>query len=308
MATVSVIIPTYNHRDFVVSAIQSVFAQSFTDHEIIVVDDGSPDDTAQLLEPLASAGQIRLIRQANQGQAAARNRGVAESSGELIAFLDDDDLWLADKLAWQVTALRTQDWIAVGGSCQYLSDQPSPPLPGNARVRLLSLAELFKGSPFHSPGQLVVRRTALQAVGGFDPDIWGVDDLDLYMRLAGLGKFAAVDRPSLLYRRHPGNASLATDRMFTNGLRVLRKNLALLPPEHCSRARSDGFRWLYNYVGGQAVRSRLASKNPLRWLAILKIWARLAIPALNDPALMRAMLWEVVPPRIRNHVIRNAAA
>src|ERR1700719_2929443 len=105
MPAVSVIIPTYNHRDFVLDAIESVFAQTFTDYEVIVVNDGSPDDTASVLAPLASAGRIRYLEQANAGQGAARNRGIAQARGEFIALLDDDDRWPADKLEWQVGEL-----------------------------------------------------------------------------------------------------------------------------------------------------------------------------------------------------------
>ena len=97
MATVSVIIPTYNHVDYVAETLETVFAQTFGDYEVIVVNDGSPDGTAEVLRPSREAGRIRYIEQANAGQAAARNRGLAEARGEFIAFLDDDDLWPPDK-------------------------------------------------------------------------------------------------------------------------------------------------------------------------------------------------------------------
>ena len=106
LLTVSVIVPTYKHRDFVLATLDSVFAQTFTDYEVIVVNDGSPDDTADVLRPLAEAGRIRYVEQENQGQAAARNRGIAQARGEFVALLDDDDLWPPDKLEWQVGCLR----------------------------------------------------------------------------------------------------------------------------------------------------------------------------------------------------------
>lgn len=101
---VSVLIPTYNRRDYVVSAIESVLAQDFTDHELIVVDDGSTDDTADLLRPYASA--IRLIRTANQGPALARNVGMQAARGDYIAFLDSDDLYYPYKLGLQAALLE----------------------------------------------------------------------------------------------------------------------------------------------------------------------------------------------------------
>ena len=110
---VSVIIPTYKHQDFVLATLDSVFAQTFTDYEVIVINDGSPDDTAEVLLPLAEAGRIRYIEQKNTGQSIARNRGIAEAQGEFIALLDDDDLWPPDKLEWQVEALRRQPDVAL---------------------------------------------------------------------------------------------------------------------------------------------------------------------------------------------------
>src|SRR3954470_24757434 len=97
---VSVVIPTYRHRDYVLRTLDSVFAQTYRDFEVIVVNDGSPDDTNRRIRPLVSAGRIRYIEQANAGQAAARNTGIAHARGRYIALLDDDDLWPADKLAW----------------------------------------------------------------------------------------------------------------------------------------------------------------------------------------------------------------
>src|SRR5262245_5620608 len=99
---VSVVIPTYGHADYLLATLKSVFAQSFTDHEIILVDDGSPDNTAHVVRPLVEAGQVRYLEQPHRGPAAARNRGIREARGEFIAMLDDDDLWPPEKLQWQV--------------------------------------------------------------------------------------------------------------------------------------------------------------------------------------------------------------
>jgi glycosyltransferase involved in cell wall biosynthesis len=98
---ISVIIPTYRHRDFILRTLDSVFAQTRGDYEIIVVNDGSPDDTKTVLTPLVDAGRIRYVEQPNGGQSQARNRGLELARGKYIAFLDDDDLWPPDKLEWQ---------------------------------------------------------------------------------------------------------------------------------------------------------------------------------------------------------------
>ncbi|MBA2437335.1 MAG: glycosyltransferase family 2 protein, partial [Acidimicrobiia bacterium] len=105
---ISVVVPTYNHRDFVLQALESAFAQTFTDIEVIVVNDGSGDDTEALLRPLVQAGRIAYLEQENQGQAAARNRGWQAARGKYVAFLDDDDLWPPGKLEWQARVLEEQ--------------------------------------------------------------------------------------------------------------------------------------------------------------------------------------------------------
>ena len=102
---VSIIIPAYNHADLLGEALESVFAQTYRNFEIIVVDDGSTDDTASLLKPLSEQGVIRYIYQQKQGVSAARNRGIVEANGRYIAFLDSDDLFEPDKLEIQVNYL-----------------------------------------------------------------------------------------------------------------------------------------------------------------------------------------------------------
>src|SRR3954471_16219960 len=105
---VSVVIPTYKHAGYIEETLQSVFAQTFTDFEVIVVNDGSPDNTTAVLQPWVASGRIRYLEQPNAGQSAARNAGIRLARGEFVALLDDDDLWPADKLAIQVERLRTQ--------------------------------------------------------------------------------------------------------------------------------------------------------------------------------------------------------
>ncbi len=131
-ATISVVVPTYNHRDYVLQAIESVFAQTFAACEVIVVNDGSPDDTATLLRPLIDEGRIVYLEQENQGQAAARNRGWQAARGRYLAFLDDDDLWPPEKLEWQVRVLEEQPGtvLVYGPPARIHRDGSiSPPVP-----------------------------------------------------------------------------------------------------------------------------------------------------------------------------------
>jgi glycosyltransferase involved in cell wall biosynthesis len=225
--TVSVVIPTYNHRAYVLQTLDSVFAQTYADYEIIVVNDGSPDDTAELLRPLVEAGRIRYIEQPNAGMGAARNRGIAEARGRYIAVLDDDDLWPPDKLAWQVEALenRPHAVLAYGRSALikpdgsiYVHEYPDFP-SGEVYTQMLEKSWLI------SPGMALMRADTMRRLGGFDPKIWGADDWDLYIRLAREGEFVFEDRVSLFYRMHPENASRRhVIRLANNFFRTVHKH------------------------------------------------------------------------------------
>ena len=207
---VSVIIPCYNHRDTVAAAIDSALAQTFSDREIIVINDGSPDDTAAVVAPYLD--RIRYVEQPNAGQASARNRGIEMARGEFIALLDDDDTWPADKLAWQVEAMRARpDVVLVYGEDQRVDTAGNilPPTPrrGYKRPTGRVYDEFLEGCWIASPGQTLIRASALRQVGGFDASIWGSDDWELYMRLARVGSFHYENRVALHYRVHDANAS-----------------------------------------------------------------------------------------------------
>jgi glycosyltransferase involved in cell wall biosynthesis len=214
---VSVIIPTYNRAHCVDLAIDSVLAQTSAAVEIIVVDDGSTDETAQMLAKYGDA--IHVIRQANQGVAAARNAGIQAAQSKWIAFLDSDDEWEPDKIArqseslssdsnvvahvtngWVYTANSSEpvDWFSVRG----LSSSQNIPLHVADPLRWV-LATLFM-----TPG-LVARKDAVAAVGGFDTSLCMFEDLDLLARLALHGAFG-IDRTPLfrVYRRGPTGTSL----------------------------------------------------------------------------------------------------
>lgn len=227
---VSVVVPTYEHAEYVAAALESVFAQTYTDREVIVVDDGASGDTARVLAPLAGAGRVRWIRQPHQGTAAARNRGLAAARGELLALLDDDDLWPPDKLAWQVAALDADAAAGmVYGYCESFGDggrfrYPSADTPsGSVRDAFLRRNRII------SPGQTLLRTALVRELGGFDPSLWGTDDWDLYIRLAARARCLYVQRLALRYRRHADAASRDWLRLYRNARRVHRRHLGRVP-------------------------------------------------------------------------------
>ena len=295
---VSVIIPTYNHCDYVLQTLESVFAQSFSDYEVIVVNDGSPDNTSHVLAPLVQQGRIRYIEQTNAGQAAARNKGLAQATGEFIAFLDDDDLWPPDKLQWQVQALQNNpDLVFVSGIVQYINEKGEFEYKQKPPTKPVTFETLFKGNPFVSPGQILIRATALRASGGLNEDLWGTDDYDLWLRLAMRGKVAFMPQVGLHYRLHATNASKNTEKMYANTLSIIDTYLEQAPPAKRAALSRDFHRWLYISIG----------VNPINYLRVHKLksfpsifhympkFSYLAKHILRDRQLLRRVLRECTP-------------
>lgn len=218
---VSVVIPTFNRTEQTIAAIESVLAQTYATLEIIVVDDGSADGSADRIERFISArtndcGQVALISQANQGASVARNTGISKARGEYIAFLDSDDVWEPEKLECQVRVLEQYksecgvcftDTRLVNNSGMDISSFQAhrrnyKQLIGIDRNALKALANSFSGFWISS---LLVRADIARQVGGFSPDISFVEDRDFHFRLALVTSVAYVDRQLVRIDRTPSS-------------------------------------------------------------------------------------------------------
>lgn len=228
---VSVIIPAFNAGWCVRKAIDSVLAQDFDDHEVIVVNDGSTDDTAVVL---ASYGDsVRVIDQPNGGMSNARNSGIRAARGEFLAFLDSDDWWLPGKLTHQVELLRAQPDLGFCSCAARVEDMAG---------KLLNLwqcpawrgpfiVHLF-GSGADVPGScsaVLARRALVLRVGAFDETLRGAEDPDLWIRLAAISGYACLPEPMAVILRRPGSVSRNLEAMRESTLRMMRKNRRLLP-------------------------------------------------------------------------------
>jgi len=209
---VSVVVPAYDAAAHVEATIESVLQQSLADLELIVVDDGSRDDTAARVAAVRDP-RLRLVSQPNRGVCAARNRGIAESSGPLVAFLDADDLWYRDKLAVQTRLLADRPTLAaVGARLHYIGKGDrilgvSGQAVGEDERRRVRRGEIV---PFPL-SSLVVRRRALDQAGAFDTSLDAtpgqVEDLELLSRLAAVGELATAPAVLGAYRVHAGSVS-----------------------------------------------------------------------------------------------------
>jgi glycosyltransferase involved in cell wall biosynthesis len=221
--TVSVIIPTYNSGRLVVEAVQSVLAQTKPPAEIIVVDDGSSDDTRQRLQSYHR--QVRYIYQENGGVSTARNRGIQEACGEVIAFLDADDVWLPRKLEIQLDVLMRESHVGLLGTRKF--DWPTANLPvmdGVARPALVAIpwSDLVVKNLLVTSTVMVWRRV-LDRVGSFDTTLRGPEDYDLWLRVAEVAEVANLELPLTGYRMVPGSLSKQAVSMASGMRRILQK-------------------------------------------------------------------------------------
>jgi glycosyltransferase involved in cell wall biosynthesis len=265
----SVIIPAYNREWSIRRTIDSVLACGVP-AEIIVVDDGSTDRTVEAVQSYGSP--VTLLQQENAGPAAARNTGLQKSSGSIIAFLDSDDIWLPGLVPDCIKALREHSEIEVlvcealfgnteegykplspvTGRGEFAKLLRTPLEPGLYRLErepfmrlMIERMQVFLGSTF-------IRRTALDAVGQFDPALFGGEDYELCLRLAATRRFAFLDRPLAQYEKHPGGISTNQERMsreFALAVRSLVRKPELLTRDerHLARKKYAQLAYWYGY-------------------------------------------------------------
>lgn len=204
---VSVIIPTYNRTDTVLGSVKSALDQTYGDLEVIVVDDGSTDAT---MDALASvSGRISVIRQANAGPSAARNRGVVEARGEIIAFLDSDDHWMPDKIERQVALMRCGGPEMCCCVCNATVKGSDRETIGNT-FDFAGICPGFEEGEWINPQDVLatrfllfnqvvaIRREAFDRVGGFNAGLRLLEDYDLALRLSSFGTWGVIREPLVI--------------------------------------------------------------------------------------------------------------
>jgi glycosyltransferase involved in cell wall biosynthesis len=221
--TVSVVIPAYRAARTVAAAVGSALAQTRPPAEVVVVDDGSPDDIAGALTRYAC--RVTLLRQPNGGVAVARNRGVAATRGDVVAFLDADDVWHPRKLELQLEVLRDHPDVALLGTGTVSWPGAFPTIPDRPALRLtpVPLDRLVVRNLFIT-SSVVVRRTALARAGEFDPALRGPEDHDLWLRVAERSAVANLDLPLTGYRDADGSLSKHAAQMQA-GMRAILAGL-----------------------------------------------------------------------------------
>lgn len=223
---VSAIIPVYNGSRYLATTLDSVLAQTCPLHEIIVIDDGSTDDSPAILRSYGD--RLKVTRQENQGVAAARNAGLLQASGDVITFIDQDDLWPPRRTEVLIDALRSNPKaLVVIGQVEVLYERSRP--PSNLDLFGTTLREFLVGS-------LCARRELFDLIGPFNTGVGYADDTDFYMRRREANiETVVVDDVTLRYRLHENNTSANRTETQANLLSALRESLRRRRKEEGSR-------------------------------------------------------------------------
>lgn len=266
---VSVVIPTYNRGWILREAVDSVLAQEYPAYEVIVVDDGSTDDTSSILRDYGN--RIRVVRQENRGVSTARNRGVCEATGNLIAFLDSDDLWLPGKLETQVDFFRTHTEVLICQTEETWVRNGRRVNPKNRHKK--PSGDIFEPSLelcLVSPSAVMLRRELFEEMGGFDETLPACEDYDLWLRIGYRYPVHLIDTPLIIKRG--GHEDQLSRRHSLDKYRIVSLKKLIDEEDLSPTQRHAAIRMLINkcciYVNGSLKRGR--TREAVYYQALLK--------------------------------------
>jgi glycosyltransferase involved in cell wall biosynthesis len=280
--SVSIVIPAYNASATVRASVDSVLAQAVEDLEVIVVDDGSKDDTTEVARAIDDP-RVKVIEQRNAGPSAARNAGLAAARGRYVGFLDADDLWLPTKLVRQLHWLDAHpDVKAVQTGVFFVNDALEVVSVRRCRPSHDPLLQTlrFQNLPAF-PSTVVAERSCLMEIGGFDTSLAILEDWNLALQLALRGNLGSIEEPLALYRVHESNRSRDLQLHVEPGYTILGRLFAPGSdlPEHIRAQERRIYARFYSMLAGGAYRNR-------DWAQLL-VWAAKALR--SDPRIAAYM-------------------
>lgn len=297
MPQISIIIPTYNNEKTIQETINSVLEQTFTDIEIIVINDGSTDNTVAAVQQIIDS-RINVYSYENGGPATSRNRGIVKSQGEYLSFIDADDLWIKDKLEIQYQALQDHplaavaysgtDWIDEQGHFLHHASAPGP------SGHVYNYALLY--NLFGSGSNFMVRREALFSVQASDQDFNSFfdeftkpsEDWDLCIRLAKKYEFVAVPQVQILYRRSLNSLSSQLVQQERGTIRALKKAFSQAPV-NLQYLRRPSLTNIYRYISYKSIEG---IPTPQRGWQGLKVLIKMLF--LDISPLSQKVTWKVL--------------
>lgn len=265
--------PAYNAAATIRDSIESALRQSFTRFELVVVDNGSNDSTRDIVRGIRD-GRLRLFSEPRRGAAVSRNSGLARASGAYICFLDADDLWASCKLEQQLQALCVNPQAAVAYSWTDLVDDAARPLLRGSHIAVSGhvYGKLLIYNFIESGSNVMIRRAALDEVGGFDEGLVGGEDWDLWLRLAERHQFVAVPQTHVYYRMSLNSVSADVARQERDCVAFLNR-VHRGPPGASQSLKSRALGRLYRYLALRTVFGRRLGRLPTAArFALTSVW------------------------------------
>lgn len=315
MHRATIVVPAFNVAATLADTLLSLKAQTYEDFEVVIVDDGSTDNTKEIAAPFLQDRRFWYVSQANRGLSGARNRGIAEASGEFIGFCDADDIWHPDKLRRHIRHLDAKPNVGVSFSGSQMIDKRGRylALRQSPRLRRVSAAHILKRNPIGNGSTPVIRRAvfddiayvhrdAYEALSYFDESFRQSEDIECWLRIALLTDWAfeGIRGPLTYYRVAADGLSAKTDRQLASWENMIAKHRPLHPDffaKHEAAARAYQLRYLARRAissgNGTEARDYLArawasSKEPL--------WAEPIKSAVTVIAAQAANLFKIEPP------------
>lgn len=308
MPLISVIIPVYNGDRTILETIASVQKQTYSDFELIVINDGSTDRTLELLSTIEDP-RLKVFSYPNGGLSVARNRGISQANGKFITFIDADDLWTPDKLELQLKALQQHpeagvaySWTCVMGNAgEWFHAGQSATFTGNIYPQLLLSNFIASGS------NIMARREAIESAGEFDPALKSCEDWDFYLRLAARWPFVVVPKRQILYRQSTGAMTSKIDVMEKNHLIVLERAFQAAPPE-LQFLKNQSLAIMYQYLAGMGL-ARVSDSNQVQQAGeklqkAIRLYPQILLDKTTQRYLLKWLVMRLLSPETAKNFTR----
>jgi glycosyltransferase involved in cell wall biosynthesis len=308
MPEISVIISAYNAERTILETIESVQRQTFSNFELIVINDGSTDQTLELLSTIKDP-RLRVFSYSNGGLPTARNRGISHTTGDFITFLDADDLWTPDKLELQLAALKHHPEAGVAYSWTYYMDEQGKSVHVGSPVFFEGnvYAKLLIGNFLDSGSNPLIRREAIESVGEFDPTLKSCEDWEYWLRLAARWSFVVVPKAQIFYRQTSGAMSSKIEVMEKYHLIVLERAFQSAPPE-LKVLKSQSIANLYQFLAHLCL-TRIpgaggAKQASQKLQMAIRLYPRTLLERKTQVIGIKLILIQVLSPKVASYLLQ----
>jgi glycosyltransferase involved in cell wall biosynthesis len=271
MPIISVIIPVYNGEKTIKKTIESVLEQSFSDLEVIVINDGSIDSTEEIVKSIPDS-RLKIFSYPNAGLSASRNRGLSLATCEFVSFIDADDLWTSDKLESQMQALLANKSAAVAYSWTDYIDANGKFLRAGIRAKITgdAYSKLLLSNFLENGSNPLIRKEAFTTVGNFDESLRAAEDWDMWLRLADRYEFVVVPKVQILYRVSATSMSSNFKKQETESLKVIERAFSHPKAASLQHWKKYTLARFYQYLTFKALETPPAKNKS--WLAAQFFW------------------------------------